>query len=293
MPLTTTTTADTMIPELWAVTTADAREAELSFVSLFDRRFEAEASGKAYDRIHIQGFNNFTDETGTFGSGSSTSLLVGAALTYAAGRYMTQVDLIINAHVYEAFELTHEAELMTNVAQLEKLAGKAGYSVAHRLDDDAAGFIDDFSNVVGTLLVGLSDADVSRAQQYLDDNLVPQGDRFFVFSHAEKRSLMDQEKYINADYREAIGGLNTNIIKGYMNHIHGADWIGMDNIEGTNAAGHDNGMFHREAVAVAIIDNMRVESMKEIDNDSTKYAVHAIYGMREVRDLHGVFCRGL
>lgn len=291
MPLTTTTTADTMIPELWSVINADAREAELSLLSLFDRRYEQEASAKAYDRIRIQGFNNFTDETGTFGS----TLGVGGTLTYAAGRYQTQVTLIIDTHVYEAFDLEYEAELLTNVAQLENLAHKAGYSVAHRLDDDAAGFIDDFDspNVVGTLLVGLSDADVSRAQQYLDDNYVPAGDRYFVFSHAEKRSLMDQEKYINSNYREAVGSLNNNVIKGYINHIHGADWIAMDNIEGTNSAGHDNGMFHREAVAVAVIDNMRTEQMYEIDTDSTKYVVHSIYGMIEVRGLHGVFCRGL
>lgn len=289
MPLTTTTTADTMIPELWSVMTADQREAKLRLVNMFDRRYEQEAAAKAYDTIHIQGFSNFTAETGTF----ANTLGVGGTLTYTAGVYQTQVNLTINTHAYHAFDLETEADLLTNVSQLEGLARKTAYEVAHRLDDDAAAFVDDFDNNVGTLAVPLTDSDIRRAVQYLDDAFAPADTRFFVFSHAERRNLMDVEKYVNSLYKDALGSVRTDIPEGAISGLYGMQWYVLDNTEGSNSAGHDNGMFHREAVAVAIVDNMRTVSQYEVDTDSTKYAIHLIYGMIEVRGDHGVFVRGM
>ena len=78
-----------------------------------------------------------------------------------------------------------------------------------------------------------------------------------------------------------------------MGNYYGADTFWSGNVEGSNAVGHDNGMYHKEAVAVAMIDNMRVETFYNIDTDSDKRAVHVIFGLIEVREDHGVFMRGL
>ena len=290
MPLTSTTTADTTITEIWSLKSADTREGTLVLANLFDRKYEIESQGKAYDTIRIQGINTFQDEASTH----ANTLGVAGTLTYDAGRFNTQVVLAINTHAYQAFDLETEAELMSNLNLVEKFAAKAGYAVAHRMDDDCAGMIDDFSNTVGALGTPLSDADIRRGVQYLDDAFAPMSDRFFYFSHAEKRNIEDQEKYINALYKQALGNLTTTkIYAGYMAPIYGMSWYSGDNAEGSNTAGHDNGMFHKEAVAFAAIDFMRVAQQYEIDTDSMKYAVHSIYGLIEARDDHGVFARGL
>ena len=288
MALTTTSTADSTIPELWSAITADEREENLIIFNTFDRRYDDEAGKSAYDTIHIQGVNNFTSGAQTLG--------VGGTLTYEAGVFASQVSLTIDTHAYHAFDLETEAELMSNINLMEKLAKKSGYAVALKMDDDAAGMIDNFgTNIIGTLGVGLDEEDVRTAQRMLEDALVPESGRTFVMSPIQFSHFSGQEKYINQLYASSVGQLTPkeNKQRGVMGHLAGATWMVTGNVEGTNAAGHDNGMYHPEAVATAVIDSMRKVSMYEIDTDSEKRATHSIYGLVEVRDNHGVFMRGL
>ena len=96
MALTTTTTAATTIPELWSAITADEREDNLIIFNTFDRRYDDEAGKQAYDTIHIQCISNFS---------TTPTLGVGATLTYEAGAFQTQVNLGIDTHAYQAFDL--------------------------------------------------------------------------------------------------------------------------------------------------------------------------------------------
>lgn len=287
MPLTTTTTADSTLPELWSALTADEREQTLVVFNLFNRQFEAEAGKRAYDTIHIQGVNNFTTGALTLG--------VGGTVTYEAGAYATQINLVINTHAYQAFDLETEAELMSNINNMEKLSHKAGYSVALSMDDTAAGMVDDFSlNPVGQLAVNLDFEDYNVAARTLSDANVPKGDRSVILSPAERYHLNTIERFTNSLYSQAVGSISAKeVAQGmFAKGILGASWYESTNVEGSNAAGHDNGMFHKEVVATAVIDYMRKVEMYEIDTDSTKVVIHSIYGMIEVRENHGVFMRG-
>jgi len=64
-------------------------------------------------------------------------------------------------------------------------------------------------------------------------------------------------------------------------------------VEGTNAAGHDNGIWQKEALASLIVEEMRTAEHYEITTDTTRYAAHAIYGFIEIRDDHGVYMNGM
>ena len=292
MPLTTTNTVNDasesvlMIPELWSAITADQREENLIIFNMYDRQYEREAGKQAYDTINIAGVNNFA-VAGTLG--------VGGTLEYTAGQFANQIQLSIDQHIYHAFDIETEAELMTNISLMQKLTGKSAYAMALKMDDDAAGFIDDFgTNIVGTLGSPLDEEDVRTAMRLLNDKIVPESNRFFVMSPYQQAHFMGIERLTNSLYASAVGNLNVGPkFRGYFGTHHGADWYMTGNVDGTNSAGHANGMFHREAVATAVIDNMRTASMYEINTDSNKHAIHAIYGLIEVRDDHGVFMRGL
>ena len=74
-------------------------------------------------------------------------------------------------------------------------------------------------------------------------------------------------------------------------------WLGMPvykatNVEGTNAAGHDNVMFHTEAFALVMQLKPRFVSQYDIDYLCDKVAAQHLYGTQEMRDNHAVFCRG-
>ena len=292
---TDTTNLSNTIPQIYSHLTADYRESNLIFTNFFDRRWESDRKDSA-DRVLIHGINRFQDETAT-----QANAMTGAAgdstngtVSFDEARLLSRISLIADTHIFQAFELEYEADLFSNIGLMEKLTKAAGYAIAHRIDDDAAGFVDNFSQSVGSLAVPLTDPDLRRAVQYLEDAFAPSDNRFFVFSPAEQMNLFSVERYINRQYNDSIGNLSKNgKYPGYQATIYGMDWYMSQNVEGTNAAGHDNGIWQKEALASLIVEEMRTAEHYEISTDTTRYAAHAIYGFIEIRDDHGVFMNGM
>ena len=293
----TTRVSDT-IPQMYSHMTADYREANFVYVNLFDRKYEADLSEG--DRVFIHGISTFDAETSTQANSLSAAAGDGGGggvLGFDEASLKARISLIADTHVYQAFELEYEADLFSNIGLMEKLTKASGYAVAHRIDDDAAGLVDGFtanSQEVGTFAVGLTESDVKRGVQYLNDSFAPEDGRVFVFSPAEQMNLFGIERFVNAQYSASIGNVNVDSkYKGYVTNILGMDWYMSLNVEGTNAAGHDNGIWQKEACATLVIEESRPVSHYEITTDTTRYAVHAIYGFVEVRDDHGVLMRGM
>ena len=281
-----TNLGDTFIPEIWSQQTRDTTEANLVMWNLIDRSFESELKGGPGDVIHIQGVDDFNAaDTGTVATDKGT-------LTVTEGQYLSQINLTIDTHAYKAFKVDYDFELQNNANQFMKLTGKAGYSVATKLDDDAAGLIDNFSQTVGTLAVGLTDQDILDGLLYLNDANAPESDRFFLVSAKQQLGFFSIDKYINSLYSQSVGSLGTNKFKGFFGSRYGLDWYMSTNVEGTNAAGHDNGIFHREAIAGVIQDDMRSVTQYMIEEDSTMFVVHVLYGLIEVRDNFGIWMKG-
>ena len=295
---TDTSQLSSTVPQMYSHMTADYREANFVYVNLFDRKYEADLSEG--DRVFIHGVKTFQDTqdttteagrelTGSAGSGSSAGVL-----TFDEAQLQTRITLTADTHIYQAFELEYEADLFSNIGLMEKLTKASGYAVAHRIDDDAAGLIDNFSQTVGTLAVGFTESDIKRGVQYLNDAFAPEDSRVFVFSPAEQMNLFGIERFVNAQYSASIGNVNVDSkYKGYVTSILGLDWYMSLNVEGTNATGHDNGMWQKEACATLIVEESRPVSHYEITTDTTRYAIHAIYGFVEVREDHGVFMKGM
>jgi len=291
---TDTTNLSNTIPQIYSHLTADYRESNLIFTNFFDRRWESDRKDSA-DRVLIHGMDRFQDEDSSQANAMTGAAGVGGgAVSFDEARLLSRITLTADTHIFQAFELEYEADLFSNIGLMEKLTKAAGYAVAHRIDDDAAGLIDNFSQTVGTLAVGFTESDIKRGVQYLNDAFAPEDSRVFVFSPAEQMNLFGIERFVNAQYSASIGNVNVDAkYKGYVTNILGMDWYMSLNVEGTNAAGHDNGMWQKEACATLIVEESRPVSHYEISTDTTRYAVHAIYGFVEVRDDHGVFMKGM
>ena len=64
------------------------------------------------------------------------------------------------------------------------------------------------------------------------------------------------------------------------------------NVEGTNSAGHDNGMFQKEAVALVMQIAPKTYHQFDIDYIVDKVVIEQLYGTQEMRDDHGVWLKG-
>lgn len=291
------TGTDGTIAEIWAIQTRDSFLANLEMANLVDRSFEQEMSGRRGDTIHIDGAGGTTDDTRAgFDVTSNITLGIGGTLTSEVMTLLTQVDLTIDTHAYKFYDLEFELDLKSDFPFMQRGAERTSYVVAQKLDDDLAGLIDNFSQTVGTLAVGLTDDNFLRAVQYLNDSNSPESERFALFSAAQQVELMKVDKYINKMYTpltEATADPENGNYRGKFGELYGFDLYQSTNTEGTNAAGHDNGFWQREALALVVLDDQRVAVDYEITTDSHRHAVHSLYGHVEVRDTSGVWGKGL
>lgn len=276
------TTADVFIPEIWSSEAIIAREQALVFARLVDRKFE---NGLRYgDIIHVPSVGNLAARTKT--------LAGNAAITYETITE-TNTDITIATWEYAAIAVEDAIAVQSNRDQIKLYAGKMGYALALAVDDILAGLVDDFSNALGTLAAENVDEDFLRAIQYLDDANAPRTDRAFVLSPAAAIALLKMEKFIHNDYAMLHGEPTTDYDRAYSTSFYRIPVYVSTNVEGSNAVGHDNGLFQRESLALVMQMKPKTKRMYDIDYLVDKVVMEQLYGSREMRDDHGVFIRGL
>ena len=274
------TTADVFIPEIWSPLAIVAREQQLVFAKLVDRRFEDGLS--AGDTIHVPGVSDLAART------KSTN----TAITYETVTE-SNTDITISTHKYAAIAVESITKVQNNRDQLQLYAGKLGYALGLDVDDTLAGLPDNFSQTVGTLAAENTYHDYLRAIQYLDDANAPAESRYFVISPAAEVGLMKQDIYTNNDYTMLHGeGRNTALEFAYVSSFLNIPVYKTTNVEGSNSAGHDNTLFQKESLALVMQMAPQMHSMFDIDYFADKVAIEQLYGTKEMRDDHGVWIKG-
>jgi len=274
------TTADVFIPEIWSPLAIVAREQQLVFAKLVDRKFE---NGLSYgDTIHVPGVTDL----------AARSKSANTAITYETVTE-SNTDITIGTHKYAAIAVESIVKVQNNRDQLQLYAGKLGYALGLDVDDTLAGLPDNFSQTVGTLAAENTYHDYLRAIQYLDDANAPAENRYFVISPAAEVGLMKADIYTNNDYSMLHGeGRNTALEFAYVSSFLNIPVYKSTNVEGSNSAGHDNTLFQKEAIALVMQMNPTMHSMFDIDYFADKVAIEQLYGTQEMRDDHGVFIKG-
>lgn len=278
------TTADVFIPEIWGRLAIVAREQALVFANLVNRRYESELSEG--DILHVPSVTNLTAQTKTKASN--------AAVVFET-QTETNTDITVATWEYVAISVESIVKVQGNRDMLKLYAGKMGYALGLAIDDVLAGRPDDFTNAVGTLAAELDyDFDILRAVQYLDDANADQRDRVMVVSPAQAAGFLKLDKFIHNDYKMLHGEsiATTNQEMSYVTSFLGMPIYKSTNVEGTNAAGHDNTMFQKEAIGLIVQMKPTAHSMYDINYLVDKVVLEQLHGSAILRNDHGVFMRG-
>ena len=283
----TSTTGAVNNPAITSKQVIEVREANLAMEGTVSRKYYDEARVGTTIRWGLVG--NLNSGTARVKSEGNS----GNDITYDANTEGS-VTLTINQHQYQAFELEEFEASLSIIDQQMFYTKRAAYAVNLAIDDTPDALVDDFTNAVGTLAVDMTDEDVRRALQYLEDaniwNGALGGDGvFFGMAPASKNSMLSIDRYASSDFNRGGGA---DIVKGEFGDIYGARTFVSTNIEGSNAAGHDNGMWHRDSIALGMRMQPKTRVFDDIQNLSTQVAISAIWGVVETRDDHGVFMRG-
>ena len=278
------TTADVLIPELWSGPLIVAREQALVFARRVDLRYKAAL--RFGDIVNVGSLSSLTAQTKTKASN--------AAVVYET-QTETNTTITVATWGYSGIGVESIVDVQAYLDMAAQYAPKQGYALALQVDDTLAGHPDDFTNATGVLTATSAYADYKRARQYLQDaNAYPQSEWSFIIAPAEENGLLDLKEYIHDDYSTLHGSAtrSTEFEMAYTTSFLRSPVYVSTNVEGTNAAGHDNTLFHREAIALILQMSPTVWTLRDPDYLVRKIVVEQLYGSAITRNDHGVFMSG-
>ena len=171
---------------------------------------------------------------------------------------------------------------------------KAGYAIAKAVDSSIAGLYSGLSQYVGDGSTDITDANIIRAIQYLDEADAPESDRYFVINPAAKADLMALDKFVlrtgpgwSSDNSPILHGAKEN---GFWGDIYGVKVFVSTNLvtsAGTPTVVH-NLLFQKEAFGLAIQQNPRTQSQYKLEYLSNLVVCDVLYGVAELRDTFAV-----
>lgn len=278
----TTTTGAAFRPDIWSKEITRAFESNLVLadkVSRFDQ--DVASKGKA---VYIPNLSNL----------AAVDKVANSAVTLQAPTE-TSVTLTIDQHKHVAFLVEDILSAQSQYNLLSEYTSKAGYALKKAVDTSIANLATGFSTSAGTYNTTITTTAVLTAVQTLDDADVPQTDRVWVLKpHAvnDLRTISDYTRYDGTGYAgsQAKGGIGDGKgvrPNGLVGELYNAPVYMTTQVYQTGS-NISNMYMHKEAIALAMQKNVRVQSQNRIDYLGELVVADVLYGVVERRDAAGV-----
>jgi len=263
-------------PDIWSKQVLRATESNLVIAKSVNRSWEADATvGK-------------TVKVASIGNLAARAKAENTAITYETVAE-TATTITLNLWSYAALGIEDIVKVQSQVDVQNEYQRKLGYALSKDIDSKLAADFAGFSQVIGTLGTAASDANVLAAIKLLDDADVPQDDRFFIMTPAEKVAKLALDRWSNALY---IGTGTMPVKNGMLGDMYGLNLAVTTNLVKPAGGQANNAIFHRDALALVVQRTPKSHVFYDIDVFSWKLAVEVIYGHQEMRDNFGVLVNG-
>lgn len=264
-------------PDIWSKQVLRATESNLVIADSVNRGFESDASvGKTVKVASI----------GNLGARAKTE---NTAIVYETVAE-TATTITLNVWTYAAVGIEDIVKVQSQIDTQNEYQQKMGYAVAKDIDTKLATDIGGITPTVGTLGTALSDANVLAGVQLLDNADVPESDRFFIMSPAEKVAKLALDRWSNALY---IGQGNMPVKNGVLGQMYGLTLKVTTNLVKPAGGQANNVIMHRDCLALVVQRTPKTHIFYDIDVFTWKLAVEVIYGHQEMRDPFGVLAKGV
>jgi N4-gp56 family major capsid protein len=171
------------------------------------------------------------------------------------------------------------------VADVGRLFGEA---IAKKIDQDLLALFSGFGTGVGGASTAMSAALVAQAVARLRANAVP-GDALACVLHPYV--AYDLKKDLTNTFANPNAGIiqNEAMSQGYVGMLFGVPVFESANIADTGTAGDYVGaVFHRDALGLAMIGDINIESQRRASFVGDDIVASAHYGVGELYDTYGV-----
>ena len=286
----TITTGDVFIPEIWSKETQKATEATLVLANLV-KRFDSDVADGG-DTLHVPKVSNIS----AYAKAANTQVTLNAPTE-------ASFDMSINRHFESSYLVEDRLSTQAAYKVLEQYSPKAGYAVAVQMDSDIAGLYSGLSQTVGNSTTDITDANIVRAIQYLDDANAPQSERYFVLKPSGLAHIRQIQKFseyqmlgvtptpiVSGGLAQAGGAVRRVGPNGFLGTIYNLEVYMSTNLveeSGTSDTVH-NLIFQKEAFALAVQKKARMQFQYKQEYLGTLATTDAIWGYGEFRDSFGV-----
>lgn len=276
----TITTGDKFIPEVWSKETQRATQASLVLANLV-KRFDSDVAD-AGDTLHVPKVSNLT----AYAKSANTQVTLNAPTE-------TEFTMSINRHFETSYLVEDRLKEQAKYNILQEYTSKAGYSIGQKIDADIAGLYSSATQSVGNSTTDVTDANIVRAIQFLDDADAPQSDRYFVIKPAALAAMRAIDKFSRFDSLGISpsvvvnGGLasGNSVIKrigpnGFVGTVYNLEVYMTTNLveeAGTSDVVH-NLVFHKEALALGMQLKPRTQFQYKQEYLGTLATTDALWG---------------
>ena len=169
------------------------------------------------------------------------------------------------------------------VADLGKLFGEA---IAKRHDRALTGLFSSFSSQIGAAGDELEVKDLFEAYATLKANAVP-GPYVGVFN---PKSIYNIKKTLTNTFvnPNASAVVNQAMSEGYIGRIAGIDIFESSNVVEDSATGVTNGIFSRDALGIAIAQNINIETQRDASLRAEEVVASSRYGVSVLHNSYGI-----
>lgn len=217
---------------------------------------------------------------------SADLVLEGTDLTNTSvstdGAVLTVSTVGIMTTVTDFARMTSASDVIADIGQL------FGDAIARKIDKDLIALFDGFSVALGDGTAAISAADIFKAVAKLRANAVPGSDLYCVL-HPEV--AYDLKANMTNTFANPNAGIlqNEAMMSGYVGMLAGVPVFESSNFANSGNAGDYKGaVFHRDALGLAILQDIKIETQRDASLRADELVATAVYGVGELYDGYGV-----
>jgi hypothetical protein len=260
---------DVAIPELWADAVYRYFEKQLVLKPFFDD-YSSLVQGRG-DTLHIPTVQEVAVSDKTANTGVAYSV-----------NTETDIDLAIDQHKYSAKLFEDIAMVQANESLFDKYAQSMAYGLAKAVDTK----IEALLQTLGTTQTlaadnSMSNADVETALGTLMANDIPADECAFFVNPLIFADLLNSKAFVTNNSGAGVGFGNDNSVMetGQVGNLFGIPVFTSSLIPTTTSTGIEAGyLVHKSAIAVAVQQNIRIQTEYSVDYLGTKVVADIIYG---------------
>ena len=263
------------IPTVWSKEVQAAVEDALVIAARVDRRYDKYAKGGG-NTIVVPVLSNL--------SATAYNAAADISLTTTSE---AAVNIAINQRYYTAYSVDPFTAVQDSLDYLSLAKDKAVFALAEQMDTSLGTLFASFATTSGTEGTAIDETNIIACYEALNEANAPFTDRSWIFDPESITDLMGRDFFVRMDY--VPDSVVNNGFQGRQ--ILGAPVYMTNNLPAVNTSYHAATYMHREALALVTQISPTVKVERWPARISWGITCIALWGVKEMRDLFGVWIR--